>query len=238
MFIPLKVTTDYTLMKSMIQIPSLVKYLKDNNINACGICDTNLFGSLEFYDTLKNNDIKPIIGLEVNIDDYKIYLYAKNYEGYKSLLKVNTMIEKNNIILNNINYDDLKVVLPYKYIDKYDYLNNIVNNIYIGYTTNYEKNNAYLKSENVLFIPDIKVLDVNDNYYLNILESISLNTSIKNIEIIDYSKNSYNYYNNDNLDIDLFIKDIDIIIPKDKRYIPIELIVKMVLYLENGQIKF
>lgn len=233
MFIPLKVTTDYTLMKSMIQIPSLVKYLKENNINACGICDTNLFGSLEFYDTLKNNDIKPIIGLEVNIDDYKIYLYAKNYEGYKSLLKVNTMIEKNNIILNNINYNDLKVVLPYKYIDKYDYLNNIVNNIYIGYTTNYEKNNAYLKSENVLFIPDIKVLDVNDNYYLNILESISLNTSIKNIEIIDYSKNSYNYYNNDNLDIDLFIKDIDITIPKDKRYIPKYNEYESSNYLEN-----
>ena len=94
MFKPMRIMTDYTLMGSMITIPKLIKYLNANNIHTCGICDNNLFGVMEFYETCTSNNIKPIIGLLLTINDIEISIYAKDYEGYKSLLKIHTLKEK------------------------------------------------------------------------------------------------------------------------------------------------
>ena len=58
MHIPLKVTTDYTLLKSLIKIPDLISFLREKNITACGICDENLYGVLDFYFSCKKNNIK------------------------------------------------------------------------------------------------------------------------------------------------------------------------------------
>ena len=65
MFTPLKVTTDYSLLNSLIKIKDLINFCVTNNIKSCAICDTNLFGCIEFYKTCKQNNIKPIIGLEI-----------------------------------------------------------------------------------------------------------------------------------------------------------------------------
>ena len=85
MHIPLKVTTDYTLLKSLIKMPDLISFLCDNKINACGICDENLYGVLDFYFSCKKNNIKPIIGLSIKLNNLEVCLYAINYEGYKNL---------------------------------------------------------------------------------------------------------------------------------------------------------
>ena len=97
MYAPLKVTTDYTLLKSLIKIPDLISFLVSNKISACAICDENLYGALDFYKSCKNNNIKPIIGLSVLLNDLDIYLYAINYDGYKNLLKIHTIIETRNL---------------------------------------------------------------------------------------------------------------------------------------------
>ena len=94
MHIPLKVTTDYTLLKSLIKIPDLISFLCDNKISACGICDENLYGVLDFYFSCKKNNIKPIIGLSIKLNNLEVCLYAVNYEGYKNLLKIHTLKEK------------------------------------------------------------------------------------------------------------------------------------------------
>ena len=39
MFVPLKITTEYTLLSSVIKISNLVEFLKENNITSCAICD-------------------------------------------------------------------------------------------------------------------------------------------------------------------------------------------------------
>ena len=44
MLIPLKMTTDYSLLKSTITIDSLIAFLKEKNISTCAIVDENLYG--------------------------------------------------------------------------------------------------------------------------------------------------------------------------------------------------
>ena len=40
--IPLKITTEYSLLKSLIKLPDLISFLLENNIKECAICDENL----------------------------------------------------------------------------------------------------------------------------------------------------------------------------------------------------
>ena len=100
---PLKITTDYTLLQSLIKIPDLISFLLTQNIKVCGICDDNLGGSLEFYTACKLNNIKPVIGLHVEIDENSLYLYAKNYLGYQELIKINTCKEEETLDYNVLN---------------------------------------------------------------------------------------------------------------------------------------
>ena len=119
MYIPFKVTTDYTILKSLIKVKDLINFCVSKNIKSCGICDTNLFGAIEFYKLAKKNNIKPIIGLEIKVNDNIIYLYAKNYDGYKNLLKLNTIINERVITIEKLEEfkNNVLCIIPYKSLD-------------------------------------------------------------------------------------------------------------------------
>ena len=174
MFIPLGIKSDYSLLKSLIKIPDLIKYLNKHNITTCGLLDENLFGSICFYNECINNNIKPIIGLSIKIGNNTLYLYAKNYLGYQSLLKINTIIQE-----RDINYVDLKsyvkdiiCVIPYKSIEIYDEVKKIYNELYIGYSNDYEKSNALILSEKILYVNEICAFSSQDIKYLGIIREI------------------------------------------------------------------
>ena len=84
-YIPLHVKTSYSLLTSLNDIKKMILFCKENNIDKIAITDTNMYGVMEFYKECINNGIKPIIGLEVKIDENIILLYAKNYSGYQNL---------------------------------------------------------------------------------------------------------------------------------------------------------
>ena len=225
LFVPLKVTTDYTMMKSLIPVSSLIKKCSDSSISVCGICDENLYGVMEFYNSCLEAHIKPIIGLEVEINHVPFYLYARNYEGYLGLLKIHTKKEKGELGIIDIEmYQELlNIVLPYAYLSFYSTYQNHFSHFYIGYTTEYEKNNAYLVTEQVVFCPDLKCFKRNESYYLNMLTAIDKVEPYGFIPKKDYEKNSWEYAFEEFMEDDCtnqFIQSIDIHIPKDKRYIP------------------
>ena len=98
MFVPLNIKTDNYLQSSMISIDSLIAFACKNNLKCLTITDNNMYGAIDFYKACKNNNIKPIIGLEVKIDDLFIILYAKGYEGYLNLVKLSTLLSENKLI--------------------------------------------------------------------------------------------------------------------------------------------
>lgn len=120
MYIPLGVKTDYEILGSLIKIPDLIMFLKDNNLNAVGIVDNNLSYVMEAQRLCEANDIKLIPGLEVSIDDLKVYLYAKNYNGYRELCK----LYNNEASLTSINsLKELFIVIPDESIVLWDAIN-------------------------------------------------------------------------------------------------------------------
>ena len=63
----ISIKTDYNVLSSMIKLPDLFSYAVTNNINTLGIVDDNLCYVAEFLKLCQKYNIKPVIGLEVNI---------------------------------------------------------------------------------------------------------------------------------------------------------------------------
>ncbi len=57
MFVPLKIVTEYSLLKSTIKIDALISFLKKHHITSCAICDENLYGVMEFYTKMTANHL-------------------------------------------------------------------------------------------------------------------------------------------------------------------------------------
>ena len=146
--VPLYIKTDNSLLCSMITIDNLISYAKENNIKALTITDNNMFGVIEFYNKCLLNNIKPIIGLEINYKE-KVVLYCKNYNGYKNLLKLSTIMSKDEITSDDlVKYsDDLICIL------KTNKLLNELNKIYKDiFVIENIKEILYLKEEDKEYI--------------------------------------------------------------------------------------
>ena len=115
----ISIKTDYSLLKSLIQIDALLSYATNDKIETLGIIDDNLSGTIEFLKNCYKNNIKPVIGYEITYKDKIIILYAKHYEGLKKLFKLNTYLLNNSLdIVELTKYiNDLIILLPYESID-------------------------------------------------------------------------------------------------------------------------
>ena len=100
MFTHLHLHTDYSLLDGMNKIHNVADKIKSLGMNSVAITDHgNMFGVLRFYNEMKKQNIKPIIGVEAyvvpnrtvkskNEKRYHLILLAENNEGYKNLLKI------------------------------------------------------------------------------------------------------------------------------------------------------
>ncbi len=215
MYIPLKVTTDYTLLKSLIKVPDLISFLSENKITTCGICDENLYGVLEFYYTCKKNNIKPIVGLDIKIDNLNVYLYAMNFEGYKNLLKIHTLKEKDELSIDSLTIykDNILCIVPFKSKELFEKLK-FFDNLYISYNNDLERLNALTTSSNVLYINDLKVLKKENVPYLAYLDKLRKE---------DAQNYEQNYYFEPEIDlgkIDEVVSLLNLELKFNKKYIP------------------
>lgn len=105
-FTHLHVHSHYSLLNALPKVPELIKAAKDAEMEALALTDNgSMYGAIEFYDKCKQNDIKPIIGVdfyvaprtrhdkEPKIDNRwsRLVLLAKDETGYKNLIKLVTI---------------------------------------------------------------------------------------------------------------------------------------------------
>ena len=186
-YTPLQVKTSYSILSSLNNIKKLISLAKEYGYTSLAITDeNNMFGVMEFYLECKKNNIKPIIGIELNISNTILLLYAKNTDGYKNLIKLATIksekeLEKEDLITYK---DNLILVMPFHVFDEHIY--NIYEDRYIGYSNQEEC--TKIKEPKVL-INDVKYLYPKDSIYLDyitmikegkILGEYELNTRLSN----------------------------------------------------------
>lgn len=185
-YIPLNIKTNYSLLKSLIDIPKLVEKCKKIGYSSIGIADENMFGVMEFYTECLKNDINPIIGLEIKIDNKKILLYAKSYMGYQNLCYISS--NEKNIDALRKNSEDLFCILPYESLSLYEEIEKIIDT-FVSYKNVEEKNNV--KKYKNLYVNEITCLDKEDRDYLKYLYMIKDGKKIKDSK--DYNFDDYNY---------------------------------------------
>ncbi|MBO9130621.1 DNA polymerase III subunit alpha [Bacillus sp. 165] len=98
-FVHLQVRTAFSLLSSTCSIESLVKQAKRLGFQALAVTDENvMYGVLPFYKMCKKEGVKPIIGLTASVWNeeeekaYPLILLAKNYTGYRNLIKISSSI--------------------------------------------------------------------------------------------------------------------------------------------------
>ena len=96
-FIPLRVTSPYSLLQGAITMKKISQNCTQNNIPAVAIVDNNnLFGALEFCEHMSSDGIQPIIGCNLAVIDGKykgfLPLLCSTREGYKNLIKLSSEV--------------------------------------------------------------------------------------------------------------------------------------------------
>ncbi len=104
-FVHLRVHSAFSLSEGALKIKKLIDLAQTLKMPAVAVTDTNnLFGALEFSETMAAHGIQPIIGCTLMVDFategedapganssnslYKIALIAKNQSGYAGLMKL------------------------------------------------------------------------------------------------------------------------------------------------------
>ena len=148
-----------------------------------------MYGVIEFYNKCIINNIKPIIGLELTIENKKIILYCIDNNGYKNLIKLSTINSE-----KTIDYDNLKkysasliCIVLYKDMDIYETLEKIYEKIYIGYKNEFEYEK--IQNTNKVYINQICYLNEFDDIYLKYLIAIKNSQLIENVENVLINNN-------------------------------------------------
>ena len=90
-----KINTQYSICEGAVKISDLKDFCKKNKIKSIGLSDTNnLSGALEFSQNLSSVGTQPIIGTQI-LFKYKSFMglipiIAKNYTGYKNIIKLSS----------------------------------------------------------------------------------------------------------------------------------------------------
>lgn len=200
MYTPLNIKTDNYLQHSLITVDKLISFALKNNIKCLSITDNNMYGVMDFYKKCKKNNIKPIVGLEIEIDGFKIILYAKNYNGYLNLIKLSTIQSKDNINLNDLNNysNNLIVIVPYESVSIINDVEKIFNDVYKSYKNDNQKK---LLTGKTIYMNEILFLNKNENVYMKHLEAIR--------DGVTYNFIENNYFDNYLNLSELIINDIN-----------------------------
>ena len=161
----LQVKTSYSILNSLNDIKKLVSLAVKYGYQSLAITDdNNMFGVMEFYLECEKNNIKPIIGIDLSIDDMHILLYAKNNLGYKNLIKLSTVVSDRPLTVDDLSEykDNLILVMPFSFYNEKIF--NIYEDKFVGYSSLEEKEKI---SYSKVFINDVSYLNKDDHKYLD-----------------------------------------------------------------------
>ena len=206
-FIPLHIHTGYSFLESGILLERLFDVAQKYNYAYLGITDFDvMYGIPEFNALAKKNNIKPIFGVDLKVDENRISLFVKNEIGYKNLTRIIAIKNKEKLDQFPLKLSDIKefsegliCVVPTEENDFFNSINDntkdkmfefckVFENIFIGISEYKIENNDHVKlimefakeySYSTLPFPNILYLNKDEAIVLDILDAIKRNTTIE-----------------------------------------------------------
>lgn len=205
-FIPLHIRTSYSFLKSGILLKNLFNVAKKYGYEEIGICDLNVMYSYpEFNNLAKENNIKPIFGLDIEVENFYLSLMLKNENGYRNLCKIVSFISKNKyndkeIILDELKdyFKDVICIIPTNKNSCFDQINDNLlpviqkissyfDDFYIGLEiyndncaphANLIRNFADKNNFNIVAFPFVSYINKEDAKVIDVLDAIRENRTI------------------------------------------------------------
>ena len=194
--------SEYDLFNSLCSLEGLINVAKERGLDALCISDPNMYGAYKFYNLCLKQNIKPILGLEVKIqeiDGLDLYLYAKGYQGYLNLIKIASIQNSNtkhDVSINDLRNDasDLLVIMNYHNMELFKkdtiltMLHDLYPDLYIGITPKTIDYLDYLNKYNhynleFVAIHETRYLGTSDELAYKTLNAIKQNVAIDDIKI-------------------------------------------------------
>lgn len=230
MYIPLFNKSNYTLLSSLLKIDDIIKYAQDNKMPSIALTDTNMFGTMEFIKKCEKNSIKPIIGIELILEDFHIVLLAKDYQGYQSLIKLSTIQSERKVTTTDLaNYKiNVIAIIPFQYKAVFPNLQEIYEDLYLGYTTKKESQEANVLTKNIVFFRESLYLNKDDEdllKYLYLIRDGKTISSEVDYQTINYELNISNIMtlseNTGLINSKRIADQCNLVLPKAKILLPI-----------------
>ncbi len=229
MYTPLYVKSNYSFLSSLVDIDKLIKNCKEENIKSVALLDDNMIITMHFYKECINNGIKPIIGLDIEYKNSRVLLYAKTFNGYKSLIKLSTIKSERAIAIEDLNNnsEDLICIVMYEYKELFNELKEVYEYIYLGYSNREEEHLALSITSRVVFANKILYLNKKDSKYLKYVLMIRDKKNV--MDEVDYEDNNNYLLGNEieklssktGIDTTNFIADMcNVTFPKNTNFIP------------------
>ncbi|SHQ00296.1 DNA polymerase III subunit alpha [Mycobacteroides abscessus subsp. abscessus] len=100
-FVHLQVQSAFSLLSSTASVEQLVKGAKEKGFTMLALTDYNVMhGAVAFYKQCLKHEMKPIIGLSVDVQSeitsnmaYPLVLLAKNQVGFQNLMKISSVVQ-------------------------------------------------------------------------------------------------------------------------------------------------
>lgn len=94
--------SEYSISNNTISLEKLIEKTKEYNYSFLALSDNLMHSYYKAIRLCEKAKIKPIIGLEVEIDNNYLLLYAKNNDGLKNLFKISSEKETNELTFDFI----------------------------------------------------------------------------------------------------------------------------------------
>lgn len=160
----------YSLLSSALSIDEIILFAKNNNQKYVALSDTNLYGAIEFYNKSTENNLIPILGLDIIYKTHNIVLFIKNNVGYKNLVKISSYIKANREFDLNDLLEGIFIVNKSK-----DNINFLKCDIF---STNQNNENRIACNESRYFTKE-------DNIILSTIKRIQANTPINDLKDLE-----------------------------------------------------
>ncbi len=194
----INVLSHYSLLESTLSIDDIINFSINNNLKYAILTDKNFFGVNEFYDKCQKNNIKPIIGLNIEYENSNLILIAKNNDSYLKLFRISSMLSFDRSF-------DLK-----------EYLNDFFI-IKLSGDIDFKSNNFYTKEN--LNIHTSEYLKQEDYQLYRTIRAIKNNEKINELDLNVENNDNFNFLDIKEVDdknFDHIIENVNLIIEKNK----------------------
>ena len=114
-FVHLRSHSAYSLTESTLRIEKLTELVSADSQPAVALTDTNnMFGALEFAQSMSAVGVQPIMGVQIDLEDIEgsgdVVLLAQHERGYANLSQLlsKTLLSKDGMQTPACNFDDLQ----------------------------------------------------------------------------------------------------------------------------------